>query len=117
METGTPRHIYGNIENRGLITNLLEGACVEVRCDLDKAGLHPVPYGELPPQLAALNRTNINVQELAVRAALEGCRDHVYHAAYLDPHTAATLTLPEIKAMVDDLIDAHGDALPAGIRR
>jgi alpha-galactosidase len=115
METDTPRHIYGNVENRGLITNLPEGCCVEVRCDLDWRGLHPVPYGELPPQLAALNRTNINVQELTVRAAIEGCRDHVYHAAYLDPHTAASLTLPQIKAMVDDLIAAHGDALPKGV--
>lgn len=117
METGVRRHIYGNVENRGLIDNLLPGACVEVRCNLDRQGLHPVPYGVLPPQLAALNRTNMNVQELTVRAALEGARDYVYHAAYLDPHTAASLSLDEIKAMVDDLIVAHGDALPEGIGR
>lgn len=116
METGARQVIYGNVENCGLIDNLPQGACVEVRCEIDRDGLHPVPFGALPPQLAALDRTNINVQELTVRAALEGNRDHVYHAAYLDPHTAATLTLPQIKAMVDDLIAAYGDSLPVGIR-
>ena len=116
METGVPQVIYGNVENCGLIDNLPQGACVEVRCDIDRDGLHPLPFGALPPQLAALDRTNISVQELTVRAALEGNRDHVYHAAYLDLHTAATLTLPQIKAMVDDLIAAHGDSLPVGIR-
>ncbi len=116
LETGERRAIYGNVENCGLISNLPQGSCVEVRCELDRDGLHPVPFGELPPQLAALNRSNINVQELTVRAALEGNRDHVYHAAYLDPHTAASLTLPKIQAMVDDLLVAHGDALPEGVR-
>lgn len=116
METGVPQVIYGNVENCGLIDNLPQGACVEVRCNINRDGLHPVPFGALPPHLAALDRTNINVQELTVRAALEGDRNHVYHAAYLDPHTAATLTLPQIQAMVDDLIAAHGDSLPAGLR-
>ncbi len=116
LETDTPRYIYGNVENQGLIDNLPQGACVEVRCNMDRQGLHPVPYGALPPHLAALNRTNINVQELTVLAALEGNRDHVYHAAYLDPHTASVLTLDQIQALVTDLIHAHGDALPAGVR-
>jgi alpha-galactosidase len=61
-------------------------------------------------------QTNINVQALAVEAALTGKREHVYHAAMLDPHTAAELSLDQIWAMVDELIAAHGAALPAGIR-
>ena len=71
--------------------------------------------GALPPQLAALNRTFLNVCELTVRAALEGSREHVYHAALLDPNAAATLSPERICAMVDDLIEAHGEALPDGI--
>ena len=80
--------------------------------DLDAAGLQPCRVDPLPPQLPGLNRTNVNVQQLVVEAALTGNRDHVYHAAMLDPHTAATLSLDEIWAMVDELIEAHGDALP-----
>jgi alpha-galactosidase len=108
METGTPRSVYGNVANEGLIDNLPAGACVEVRCEVDRRGLRPVPFGCLPPQLAALNRSNINVQELVVRAALERNLEHVYHAAYVDPHAAAVLTLGEIRAMVNELVEAHG---------
>ena len=79
---------------------------------VNAAGLQPAHVGALPPQLAALNRTNVNVQQLVVEAALTGNRDHVYHAAMLDPHTAASLSLDEIWAMCDELIEAHGDALP-----
>jgi len=113
--TGEPRVIYGNVANEGLIENLPRGACVEVPCLADAAGVTPQPVGELPAQLAALNRTFLNVCELTVRAALEGSREHVYHAALLDPNAAATLSPERICAMVDDLIAAHGDALPAGI--
>jgi len=74
---------------------------------VDKNGLQPTKIGTLPIQLAALMRTNINVQELAVEAALTGERTHVYHAAYLDPHTAAELDLEQIQALVDDLLAAH----------
>jgi len=115
--TGEPREIYGNVPNDGLITNLPAGACVEVPCVVDGQGLHPREIGDLPAQLAALNRTFLNVCELTVRAALEGSREHVVHAALLDPNTAATLSPERIEAMVDDLIEAHGDALPEGIRR
>jgi alpha-galactosidase len=115
--TGEPREIYGNVPNDGLITNLPSMACVEVPCVVDGQGLHPREIGDLPPQLAALNRTFLNVCELTVRAALEGSREHVLHAALLDPNTAATLSPARIEAMVDDLIAAHGDALPDGIRR
>ncbi len=112
LETGVPRVIYGNVPNRGLITNLPEGCCVEVPCLVDRNGIQPVHVGDLPPHLAALMQTNINVQALTVEAALTGKREHIYHAAMLDPHTAAELDLEQIWALVDDLIAAHGDWLP-----
>ncbi len=112
IETGTPRVVYGNVANRGLITNLQAGCCVEVPCVVDGNGIQPTRLGDLPPQLAALIMTNVNVQALAVEAALTGKREHVYHAAMLDPHTAAELTLDEIWRLVDDLIAAHGEMIP-----
>lgn len=113
IETGQPCIVYGNVPNRGLIDNLPQGCCVEVPCLVDKNGFQPTKIGALPPQLAALMQTNINVQALAVEAALTGKREHIYHAAMLDPHTAAELSLDQIWALVDDLIEAHGDMLPA----
>jgi alpha-galactosidase len=107
LETGQPRVIYGNVPNDGLIDNLPQGCCVEVPVLVDKNGLQPTRIGKLPPQLAALMRTNVNVQELTVEAALTGKRDYIYQAAYLDPHTAAELDLEQIRALVDDLIAAH----------
>ena len=112
METGTGRVVYGNVQNRGLIDNLPDGCCVEVPCLVDRNGVQPVHVGALPPQLTALMQTNINVQALTVEAALTGKREHIYHAAMLDPHTAAELDLSQIWSMVDDLIAAHGDWLP-----
>ena len=114
--TGVERIEYGNVRNVGLIENLPDGWCVEVPCRVDGDGVHPIAIGKLPPQCAALNRTFMNVVELTVLAALEGRRDHLYQAVLLDPNAAATLTIGEIHAMVDELIDAHGDLLPAGIR-
>jgi alpha-galactosidase len=112
QETGQPRVIYGNVPNYGLIDNLPNGCCVEVPCVVDKNGVQPTKVGTLPPQLAALMQTNINVQSLTVEAALTCKREHIYHAAMLDPHTAAELDLEQIWALVDDLIEAHGDWLP-----
>ena len=112
METGTPRIINGNVPNTGLISNLPAGTCVEVPCVVDKNGVQPVAVGALPPHLAALMQTNLNVQGLTVEAALTGKREHIYHAAMLDPHTAAELDLDQIWHLVDDLIEAHGDWLP-----
>lgn len=112
-ETGAPEVIYGNVPNRGLIANLPEGCCVEVPILVDKNGLQPTTIGEIPVHLAAMMQTNINVQALTVEAALTGKREHIYHAAMLDPHTAAELDLDQIWHLVDDLIDAHGDWLPA----
>jgi alpha-galactosidase len=112
MESGRSNLIYGNVPNRGVITNLPEGCCVEAPCLIDGIGLHPFAVGALPPQCAALNRAMINVQELAVEAALTGNREHVYHAIMLDPLTSAVLTLPQIQAMVDDLFAAEAAWLP-----
>jgi alpha-galactosidase len=111
-ETNTPRVVYGNVRNGGLITNLPQDCCVEVPCLVDKNGVQPTMIGALPKQLAAIIQTNVNVQSLTVEAALTRKREHVYHAAMLDPHTAAELTLDEIWSLVDDLIEAHGDYLP-----
>jgi len=112
METGTPRVIHGNVLNEGLITNLPPRSCVELPCLVNYNGIQPTYIGEMPPQLAAYVRTNINVQDLTIEAALQGRRDYIYHAAMLDPHTAAELTIDEIYSMVDELIEAHGSYLP-----
>jgi alpha-galactosidase len=112
METGQPKTIYGNVPNYGIIDNLPEGCSVEVPCLVDANGIQPTHIGKIPPHLAALMQTNINVQSLTVEAALTGKREHIYHAAMLDPHTGAELTLDEIWSMVDELIEAHGDYLP-----
>jgi len=112
IETGKPRVIYGNVPNHGLIDDLPAGCTVEVPCLVDGNGVQPTHIGALPPQLAALIRTNVNVQELTVEAALTGRREHVYHAAMLDPHTAAELDLDQIRALVDALLDEHGAWVP-----
>jgi alpha-galactosidase len=106
IESGQPARINGNVKNKGLITNLLDGCCVEVPCLVDREGIHPCFVGDLPPQLAALNRTNINVQELAVRGIVEKDKTKLLHAILLDPLTSAILTIDEIKKMVDALFVA-----------
>jgi alpha-galactosidase len=115
METGEKHVVYGNVPNRGLISNLPEGCCVEVPCVVDAKGVQPQVVGELPPQLAALMQTNINVQSLTVEAALTGKREHVYHAAMLDPHTSAELDLDQIWSLVDDLMEAHRGMIPESL--
>ena len=113
LHTGRPSVIYGNVANAGLISNLPSECVVEVPCEISDKGIVPQTIGRLPPQLAALMQTNINVQALTVEAALTGQREHIYHAALLDPLTAATLSIDEIHAMVDELIEAHGAYLPS----
>src|SRR5690242_8429861 len=113
IETGEPFTFNGNVPNRGhLIEDFAEHAVVEVPVVADADGLHPQRVGSLPPQLAGIIRTNVTVHELVVRAALERRRDHVYHAAMLDPHTGAELSLDEIHELVDELLAAHGDLIP-----
>ena len=111
--TGNSYQIGGNVINKGgLITNLPQEACVEVPCLIDGMGIHPCHVGALPVQCAAMNMTNINVQLLTIEAAVTGKKEHIYQAAMLDPHTASELSIDDIKNMVDDLIEAHGDYLP-----
>ncbi|PAV31142.1 alpha-glucosidase/alpha-galactosidase [Virgibacillus profundi] len=113
METNQPIKIGGNVLNTGrLISNLPEKACVEVPCLVDANGVTPTYVGDLPEQLAALNRTNVNTQLLTIEAAMTGKKEHIYQAAMLDPHTSAELSIDDIVALCDDLIEAHGDWLP-----
>ncbi|MFK7693408.1 alpha-glucosidase/alpha-galactosidase [Paenibacillus sp. HJGM_3] len=112
METNVPFKIGGNVMNTGLITNLPKEACVEVPCFVDANGVTPTYVGDLPPQLAALNRTNINTQLLTLEAARTLKKEHIYHAALLDPHTSAELSMDDIVAMCDAMIEAHGSWLP-----
>lgn len=107
-----PYKFGGNVINHGVITNLPYEACVEVPCIADAGGVSVVHVGSLPEQCAALNRTNINVQLLTIEAVKNRKKEHIYHAAMLDPHTAAELTLDEIVNMCDDLLEAHRDWLP-----
>lgn len=112
IETGSPRRINGNVRNTGLITNLPWGCCVEVPCLVDGTGIYPCYVGELPPQCAALNHSNINVQELAVRAALEGNREKAFQAILLDPLTGAVLSTAEMRDMVEEMFQAEARYLP-----
>ena len=115
--TGNKFSLNGNVYNaEGLVPNLPATCSVEVPCEVDGKGFHPRSVPALPPHLAALIQTNVNVQQLTVDAVLEGKREHVYHAAMLDPHTAAELSLDEIWSLVDDMIEAHGDYIPEGLR-
>ena len=112
METNRPFKFGGNVINTGLITNLPSNACVEVPCIADASGVQSVFIGDLPEQCAAMNRTNINPQLLAIEAAVTKKKDYIYQAAMLDPHTAAELTIDQIVSMCDDLIEAHKGWLP-----
>ncbi len=116
LVTGSPKVIYGNVPNRGYIPQLPEGAAVEVPCLVDQNGIQPTVVDDIPPQFIAMMRTNINVQELTVQALLKEKREYVYHAAMLDPRTAAELDLDQIRALVDELIEAHGNWMPRWLR-
>ena len=115
-QTGDGAEVYVNVPNQGRISNLPDECCVEVPALVDADGIHPQSVGALPPQLAALNRTILNVVELTVKAVLEGERQHVYQAALLDPNTAATLTTSQTIEMCDELFEAHGDLMPEALR-
>jgi len=117
LETGTPATLYGNVRNDALIDGLPTDACVEVPVTVADGAVQPHRVGPIPPQCLALNRTFLNTVELTVRAVVEESREHVYHAALLDPNTAATLSIEQIVNMVDELIEAHGELIPEAIRR
>ncbi|BDW86973.1 MULTISPECIES: alpha-glucosidase/alpha-galactosidase [Roseicyclus] len=110
--TDTPYVAYANLPNRGQIPQLPLGAAVETPALVDGNGVQPSVVTDIPPQLVALMRSQINVQELVVRALMEENIEHVYHAAYMDPHTAAELDLRQIRSLITDLLAAHGDMLP-----
>ncbi|WP_299483931.1 alpha-glucosidase/alpha-galactosidase [uncultured Roseibium sp.] len=111
--TGVPATVYGNTPNHGLIDALPHGCAVEVPCLVDGNGVQPTRVENIPPQLTAMMRTNVSVQELTVRALIDEVPEHVYHAAMLDPHTGAELDLDQISALVDELIAEHTDWLPS----
>jgi alpha-galactosidase len=117
LVTGEPSVIYGNVPNDGVLPELPQGCCVEVPCLVDRNGVQPTRLGPLPPQLAALIRTNVGVQQLVVAALVEGRRDHLVHAALLDPRIAMELVPDEIEALVDAMIEAHGELVPEALRR
>ena len=116
IETDTLRQFNGNVSNQGLISNLPSGCCVEVPCMVDGSGVRPVSIGKLPLHLAALIQTNINVQSLVVEAILTGNRDHIFHAAMLDPHTSSDLSLEQIWSLVEEMLSAHADMIPVELR-
>ena len=107
IETGLPRRVNVNVNNGGLITNLPHGCCVEVPCMVDDVGVHPLYVGDLPPQCASLNRTNINVQELGVLAAVENDKNAALQAILLDPLTSSILTIDETRKMVEEMFDVE----------
>ncbi len=112
IETGTPRRVNVNVRNTGLITNLPGGCVVEVPCLVDETGIHPTYVGDLPPQCAALDRTNINVQELGALAAVEKDKELAFQAILLDPLPSALLTIDETRRMVDEMFEAEARFLP-----
>ncbi|WP_394436606.1 alpha-glucosidase/alpha-galactosidase [Streptomyces sp. SGAir0957] len=114
--TGTPRTVYGNVPNHGLIDNLPAHGVVEVPCLVDSSGVQPTRIGALPPQLAALNRTYLSANDLVVRAALEDEPRHIRHAAMTDPATAAALPVERIWQLCDAMVAAHGERLQPGLR-
>ncbi len=112
MEINVPYKFGGNVLKTGLITNLPRNACVEVACIADASGVTPTFVGDLQEQCAAMNRTNINVQLLAIQAAVTLKKDYIYQAAMMDPHCQSELSIDDIVAMCDDLIQAHQGWLP-----
>ncbi len=110
--TGVPFKLNGNVRNDGYITNLPDGCCVEVPVFVDRQGFHPVKVGNLPPQCAALNMTNVLVQQLAVGASLNGNPDDIVHAVAMDPLTSAVSTLAEAREMASEMLEAQREWLP-----
>ena len=102
----------GNVPNTNLITNLPEDVCVEVPIFVDKEGFHPAHVGALPLQCVALNHVSVMIEEMAVEAALTGDPRLVFQAIAYDPLTAAVLSLAEIRAMVNEMLQQNRDYLP-----
>ena len=105
--------IYGNVLNTGLITNLPQNEVVEVACLVDKNGIQPVYFGELPPQLAALCRSNMAVYDMTVRAIMNNSYEMAEQALMLDPLTSAVCSLDEIRRLFRELYEAEKEYLPS----
>jgi len=116
IETGETTEVYGIVPNRGIIDNLPYNCMVEISCVINKNGIQPTYIGELPPQLAALNISQIRVQELAVKAAITGQKKYVHYAILLDPLASSILSMDEIHNMTEELINAHKKYLSTFIR-
>ncbi len=112
IETDTPTYIYGNVRNTALITNLLDRCCVEVPCLVNRVGVQGCYVGDLPPQCASLCQSNVSMQGLTVQAILEQKRKYVYHSAMVDPNTASQLTLPQIRTVIDQLLESQKELMP-----
>ena len=115
LEAKTTDKIFrlnGNVRNDGFITNLPQGCCVEVPIFVDQRGLHPARVGNLPPQLALMNQSNVTVQELAVEACVTGDPEYAMHAIAMDPLTSAVCTLDEVRRMTSEMIEAERKWLP-----
>ena len=112
LDSFSPTPDAAMLRKRGSFSVSMRCYCEQISSLIDKNGINPCYVGELPPQLAALNRTNINVQSLIVEAALNREREAVYHAVMVDPLTSALLTLDEIRSMVDEMFDAQKRWLP-----
>jgi alpha-galactosidase len=113
--TGTPSVVYGNMPNRGAVSNLPDEAIAEAPTRVDRAGCRFTTVGQLPPQLLAYVQPHVAQHELFIRAAIEGRRDHVYQAAMFDPLTSAVLPPDRIVEMCDELIAAHGFVEDGGL--
>lgn len=112
MTTNTPRVVYGNVPNTGIITNLMPGCSVEVPCLVDTQGIQPTVVGDLPPACAGINAGSIAVQHCAVRGAQTGDRELIYAAVALDKYTSAVMKLDDIRRMVDEMFAAEAQWLP-----
>jgi alpha-galactosidase len=112
METDVPFRLNGNVRNDGYITNLPDGCCVEVPVFVDGRGVHPLRVGDLPPQCAALNQSNVTVQALSVEAGLTGDPEYAMQAIAMDPLTSAVCTLAEAREMTHELLEAEREWLP-----
>lgn len=107
LENGKPALIYRDIKSESFINNLPQGCCVEVPCLVDREGVHPCYIGNLPPQVAALNLNNVNVQELAVRGIIGKNKNIILQSILLDPLTSAVLTIDETRNMVDEMFQGN----------
>jgi len=106
-ETNEPKQVYGIVRNKGIIENYPYDCMVEVPCYVDRNGISPLHIGKIPDQLASLNISQINVQRLAVKGALERNKDYIYYAVLLDPVASSLLSPEKIQKMVDELLEAH----------